>query len=99
MSKPIEFHRLALEEAQRAFRWYAKRSNQAALRFRDQLRQALVQIQENPKRWPEYLEGTQVVRLRRFPYLIVFRETEREIAVFAVAHGHRRQGYWRRRLN
>jgi len=36
--------------------------------------------------------------LKRFPYLIVFREMDSEIQIIAVAHGRRRQGYWKRRL-
>jgi hypothetical protein len=35
--------------------------------------------------------------LRRFPYLIVFREGMEGIEIVAVAHGRRRPGYWRDR--
>lgn len=35
--------------------------------------------------------------LRRFPYSIVVRESDDEILVIAVAHQHRRPGYWRDR--
>jgi toxin ParE1/3/4 len=35
--------------------------------------------------------------LRRFPYLLIYREFEGRIWVVTVAHGHRRPGYWRRR--
>jgi hypothetical protein len=36
--------------------------------------------------------------LRRFPFVIVFRETAFGLEIIAVAHGHRRPGYWRDRL-
>jgi toxin ParE1/3/4 len=36
--------------------------------------------------------------LRRFPYVLVYLVEPGEIVVLAVAHTHRRPGYWRRRL-
>lgn len=36
--------------------------------------------------------------LHKFPYVIVFRETATTVEVVAVAHEHRRPGYWRNRL-
>jgi toxin ParE1/3/4 len=41
--------------------------------------------------------GAKRVVLRRFPYSIVVRETDDEYLVVAVAHHHRRPGYWRDR--
>jgi toxin ParE1/3/4 len=36
--------------------------------------------------------------LSRFPYAIVFVESESYVRVLSVMHGHRRPAYWRRRL-
>jgi toxin ParE1/3/4 len=36
--------------------------------------------------------------LQRFPYAIVFVETEEVVRVISVMHGHRRPAFWRRRL-
>ena len=36
-------------------------------------------------------------RVSRFPYSIVFLETPGRLRVIAVAHDHRRPGYWRDR--
>jgi hypothetical protein len=36
--------------------------------------------------------------LARFPYAIVFVESETHVRVISVMHGHRRPAYWRRRL-
>ncbi len=41
--------------------------------------------------------GAKRLLLRRFPYSIVVRESDDEILVIAVAHQHRRPGYWRYR--
>jgi toxin ParE1/3/4 len=32
--------------------------------------------------------------LRRFPYLLVYKETEDALRIVAVAHGKRKPGYW-----
>jgi toxin ParE1/3/4 len=34
----------------------------------------------------------------RFPYAIVFVESDTFVRVISVMHGHRRPAYWRRRL-
>jgi hypothetical protein len=36
--------------------------------------------------------------LRRFPFVIIFREAAVRIEILAIAHGRRRPGYWRDRL-
>ncbi len=36
--------------------------------------------------------------LVRFPYAIVFVESEAFVRVISVMHGHRRPAYWRRRI-
>ena len=41
--------------------------------------------------------GAKRLLLRRFPYSIVVRESDEEYLVIAIAHQHRRPGYWRDR--
>jgi hypothetical protein len=36
--------------------------------------------------------------LRKFPYLIVYRQAEEGIEIVALVHGRRRPGYWRERI-
>jgi hypothetical protein len=37
--------------------------------------------------------------MRRFPYLVVYREVSTGLQVIAVAHGRRRPGYWKNRAS
>jgi hypothetical protein len=60
-----------------------------------ELDHAIDEIENSPERWPVHLHGTRKFLLRRFPYSVVYRITERELQVIAVAHGRRRPGYWR----
>ena len=98
MNKPLRILDLAAKEAHEAWLWYRARSKRVGQRFQEALEQAVLQIKEQPDRWPEYLCATKLLRLKRFPYIIVFREMDSELQIIAVAHAHRRPGYWRRRL-
>src|ERR1700736_6438491 len=88
----------AVREANRARRWYARRSMATAQRFALELDHALAQIAAAPQRWSPHLHGTRVYQLRHFPYLVVYRELPNSVEVIAVAHGSRRTAYWRRRI-
>jgi len=94
--KPIELHRLAAREARHARRWYARRSPGSAQRFVDELRRSFVEIAATPGRWTPYLFGTRAFKLRKFPYVVVYLESDS--IIIAVAPTARRPGYWRRRL-
>jgi plasmid stabilization system protein ParE len=65
--------------------------------FLDELERAMDQIAKHPYRYPEYEFGTRRMLMRRFPFLIVFRDSGASVDVIAVAHGRRRPGYWRDR--
>jgi plasmid stabilization system protein ParE len=91
----IEFHPAAVKEARKAYRWYLRRSATAAGRFKAALEAAIKQIVESPDRWPTYLFGTRYRLLRRFRFIVVYRQGGEQLQVVAVAHGARRPGYWR----
>ncbi len=94
MPKPVIFDDHADGEVTEAYLWYLQRSERAANRFLDAMDIAVEQIRERPESFPTYLVDTQVCQLRKFPYLVVFRNYVDRIYVVAVAHGHRRPGYW-----
>ena len=94
----VEFHRLARKEYDEARKWYAERSQIAAQRFKDAVDEAIIRISESPQALPRLSGPYRWTRVRRFPYLVIFREREpREMVVVAVAHASRRPGYWRQR--
>jgi plasmid stabilization system protein ParE len=93
----IDIHPAAVKEASKAYRWYLRRSAGAANRFQAALEAALEQIAHSPDRWPAYLHATRYRLLRRFPFIVVYRQLVDRLQVLAVAHGRRRPGYWKRR--
>jgi toxin ParE1/3/4 len=97
-SKPVTFHPEADQEYLSSLAWYKERSLTAALNFESEFQRAISHIAEAPERWPVYLSGCHRYVLYQFPFFIVYRIFPSEIFVLAVAHGHRRPGYWRSRL-
>ncbi len=59
---------------------------------------AFERIRQFPKAWHPYTDDTRRYQMRRFPYGIVYQILESEILIVAVAHMHRRPGYWLDRI-
>jgi toxin ParE1/3/4 len=54
---------------------------------------------EAPRRYPiEKQPDIRRIRMKRFPFTILFRETSGSVQVLAVAHNRRRPQYWLGRL-
>ncbi len=98
MARELEYLDAALDEAEFAARWYAERSASAAAGFADELDAAIAAIEQFPEAWPAYDHGTRRYLLRRYPFSVVYRVEAERILIAAVAHGHRRPGYWKSRL-
>lgn len=97
MALDLEYLAEAVVEAARAAEWYAVRSATAAAGFEAELAEAESAIRSLPSAWPPYDHGTRRFLLRRYPFGVVYRIEPRRILIVAVAHGHRRPGYWRDR--
>jgi plasmid stabilization system protein ParE len=95
---PIDIHPAARLEQDEAFEWYRERSFDAADQFLQEIETARSAIQNSPEAWAQYLYGTRRYLLKRYPYVVVYRVTEDRIDVIAIAHGHRKPGYWVDRL-
>jgi len=76
---------------------YAERSVRAARDFVVEVDKILALVAESPGRWPRFEEDSRRIPFRRFPFVLIYRETNERIEVLALAHGRRRPGYWRDR--
>lgn len=70
--------------------WYANRDKDVARQFDS----ALSSIAESPTAFPSFDERHRYMQMRRFPFVIVFREIHESIVVIAVAHTARSSGFW-----
>jgi plasmid stabilization system protein ParE len=96
--KRAAIHPEALAEADAAVEWYRERDARVAHRFLDKLERLILQIEANPKRFASRGFGCRAAVMARFPYQVVFWESDEGIEIVAVAHGRRRPGYWVNRL-
>ncbi len=95
----VEIHEKAAAEYDAAFDWYLQRSSDAASEFDKEVNQALANIIQAPRRWAIGANSTRRFLLRKFPYIVIYREgSSGSIQVIALAHTSRKPGYWRQRL-
>ena len=97
-SRHVTFHPDAEREYLTSLDWYRERSIEAALDFEKEFQHVIARIREAPERWPSYSAACRRYVFRQFPFSIVYQVFSDEILVVAVAHGHRRPGYWKKRL-
>ncbi len=98
MAKPVEFHWAAAAELESAFDWYLEKDVQVASGFLDEVSRGIELIVAAPERWPLYQGNIRKFVLRRFPFLIMYREQAAAIQIIALAHARRRPDYWKRRV-
>ena len=97
-TKPVTFHPDAESEYLTALEWYRERSLTAALDFEAEVSRAIARIDEAPDRWPVYFAVCRRYILHQFPFSVVYRVVASRVIVLATTHGHKRPGYWRKRL-
>lgn len=98
MARELEYLAEALEEAEASARWYAERSPSAAVSFDAELDAAELAISEQAEAWASFDHGTRRYLLRRFPFSVVYQVEPSRVVIVAVAHAHRRPGYWKPRM-
>lgn len=101
--RSVRFGDESLTEIRRAARWYDRQRRGLGDEFLEALHIRLSQLLASPGpagRVPDAPPDVPVRRvlLPRFPYAVVFMETDEEIRVIAVMHAKRRPGYWLGRL-
>jgi plasmid stabilization system protein ParE len=84
-------------ELRDAFHWYRKRSPLAAEAFRSAVIEAIDALADRADLWPKDGDGFHFHPLSRFPYTVWYDLAADIATVLAIAHQHRRPGYWKSR--
>ena len=85
----------ALAELREATAFYtASADEELGLAFVAEFERTVNFILENPKAGAIFRGTRRRFLLRRFPYSVIYQITSEELRVVAVAHHHRRPGYW-----
>ena len=93
----LTFHPKASEEYIEALGWYTQCGEHLGQGFEQEIDRALRLIADSPERWPHYGPYHRRILVRRFPYVVVYFLQGAKVWIVAVAHGHRKPGYWRSR--
>ncbi|HWU91045.1 MAG TPA: hypothetical protein VN253_27455 [Kofleriaceae bacterium] len=103
MKKTIRIDAEAEEEIAHAIERYEKEREGLGFEFWDELSTAIDALEEPGPECGQVVGlpselGVRRKLLSRFPYAIVFVESETRVRVISVMHGHRQPAYWFRRI-
>ena len=88
----------AQAELDDAITWYAEQAPGLGDAFLIETLKTIQLIEQYPTAWHPLTPQIRRCRLRRFPYSLVYTQDGNDLLVVAVAHQHRKPGYWRARL-
>lgn len=88
----------AQQEMDESFEFYEEQMAGLGHDFLTEILAALKRIKQNTEAWTPFSERTRRCLVNRFPYGIVYQVRVDEILVVAVAHLHRKPGYWKNRI-
>ena len=97
MAKPLRFHPLVANDLSDAIRWYDEISADLANRFRTRIDTQLDEITQRPESFPLAFGDVRFARIRRFPYLVIFREFGTIVRVLGLFHTASDPAKWRQR--
>jgi toxin ParE1/3/4 len=98
MTRAVAFHPEALSEFLSSVSYYQAKAHGLGESFADYIQGAIDQIRKNPVIGSNYEAGTRKIVLRRFPFSIVYDESNSaEIIIVAIIHHRRKPGYWKER--
>jgi toxin ParE1/3/4 len=85
-------------EVEHAFEYYLEQGGQGlAERFLVQMHSTLGLIEQHPELGAPTHHGLRQIRLKRFPFGVIYGVRNDQIVIIAVAHHRRRPGYWMKR--
>ena len=85
-------------ELDEAIAWYAEQAPGLGDAFLIETLKTLRLVEQFPQAWHPLTSEIRRCRLRRFPYSVVYTQDGPAILVRAIAHHHRKPGYWKSRL-
>ncbi|WP_104430128.1 type II toxin-antitoxin system RelE/ParE family toxin [Methylobacter tundripaludum] len=90
----LRFHPGVSSEIKASYVWYQDQAEGLGDDFLNELESAYQAIIEFPQTWPLFEKGFRRFLLSRFPFSVIYRETDKSIYVVAVMHNSRKPGYW-----
>ena len=95
----VEFLEVAQAELDEAFAWYESQQANLGWQFLLEFDTAVQRIRAYPAAFALFEGDIRRCLLKRFPYGILYGINADTLVIVAVAHLHRRPGYWLTRLD
>ena len=95
----VVLHPAAEAELQSAVQYYEERQVGLGLEFAEEVYATLARIEEHPEAWSRVSANTRRCLLHRFPFGVIYQVRLDGLHIIAIAHLHRRPGYWKERLD
>jgi len=76
----------AILMAKEAYNWYEKQSNGLGEIFLSELESSYKKIEVQPTFYSKIKKNFRKIRLKRFPYVVIYEILKAEVVVFAVFH-------------
>ena len=93
----IDWHPKADAEFRSSGCFYESRQAGLGERFGLAVLAAIEEAALNPERYQETVGDCQFVRVKDFPYSVIYQSRRPSLRIIAVMHQHRRPGYWKGR--
>jgi toxin ParE1/3/4 len=101
-ARVVKLHPDARVELQESVAFYRERAGERwAQRFKLRVAEGFGAVLANPERYSTIRELPRVrrIRLKQFPFSLLYIEQDAQIWVVAVAHASRKPGYWKDRIS
>jgi hypothetical protein len=95
----LDFLPEASAELSEAAEYYESKQQGLGKRLRSEVLEVCGLVVQQPVLWRERPGGYRRVNCPVFPYYVAYFIRGDRIVVAAVAHGHRRPGYWKKRVS
>ena len=92
------FHPDVAIEVKVSYEWYQNQASGLGEDFLRELEQAYKAIQELPDTWPIFNKHYRRFLMSKFPFSVIYRESNNSIFVVVVMHNSRRPNYWNARI-
>ena len=92
------FHPEAREEFDGGVDFYEQSQAGLGLEFAEEVYATIARIVQYPNAWAVLSENSRRCLVNRFPYGLIYQIKSHTLRIIAVAHLHRRPGYWKERL-
>jgi plasmid stabilization system protein ParE len=98
VSLPLDFHPHVRVDTNQAYSWYEARRAGLGTAFLDAVEAALARVRDNPEGYGVVEGDVRGYPVRRYPYVVYYRNRPDRVEVLAVYHTARDPAGWQSRV-